>query len=71
MIRLLALNRKNALFTGSDSGEHWALIGVLGETCNLVGLEPQAYHADVVTRIVEGYLPRGLATCCHGPIRQC
>jgi transposase len=55
-IRPLALNRKNALFAGSDGGgAHWAVIASLIETCKLVGVEPQAYLADVTTRIVEGH----------------
>lgn len=35
-IRPIALNRKNALFAGSDGGaEHWAFIASLIETCKL------------------------------------
>ncbi|WP_284317188.1 IS66 family transposase, partial [Labrys miyagiensis] len=35
-IRPIALNRKNALFAGSDGGgEHWAVIASLIETCKL------------------------------------
>ena len=53
-IRPLALNRKNALFAGSDGGaEHWAVIASLIETCKLIGVEPYAYLADVITRIVD------------------
>ena len=60
-IRPLALNRKNALFAGSDGGgEHWAVIASLVETCKLIGVEPQAYLADVITRIVEGHPQRRL-----------
>ena len=52
-IRPLALNRKNALFAGSDKGgEHWATLASLVETCKLNGVEPQAYLADVLTRLV-------------------
>ena len=55
-IRPLALNRKNALFAGSDRGaEHWAVIASLIETCKLAGVEPQAYLTDVITRIVNGH----------------
>jgi len=55
-IRPLALNRKNALFAGSDRGaEHWAVIASLVETCKLAGVEPQAYPTDVITRIVNGH----------------
>ena len=55
-IRPIALTRKNALFAGSDGGaEHWAVIASLIETCKLNGVEPQAYLADVITRIVNGH----------------
>lgn len=58
-IRPIALNRKNALFAGSDGGgEHWAVIASLIETCKLCGVEPHAYLADVITRIVNGHLNR-------------
>ena len=55
-IRPLALNRKNALFAGSDGGaEHWAVIASLIETCKLLAVEPHAYLTDVITRIVNGH----------------
>lgn len=55
-IRPIALNRKNALFAGSDGGgEHWAIIASLSETCKLNGIDPQAYLADVITKIVNGH----------------
>jgi transposase len=55
-IRPLALNRKNALFAGSDGGaEHWAVVASLIETCKLSGVEPHAYLADVISRIVDGH----------------
>lgn len=55
-IRPIALNRKNALFAGSDGGAgHWAVVASLVETCKLNGVDPQAYLADVITRIVAGY----------------
>jgi transposase len=55
-IRPLALTRKNAMFAGSDSGaDHWATIASLIETCKLIGVDPQAYLADVITRIVNGH----------------
>src|SRR6266568_3485769 len=60
-IRPLALNRKNALFAGSDGGaEHWAVIASLIETCKLLGVEPHAYLADVITRIVNCHPQRRL-----------
>jgi len=55
-IRPIALNRKNALFAGSDGGgEHWAIIASLIETCKLGSIDPQSYLADVITRIVNGH----------------
>jgi transposase len=55
-IRPIALNRKNALFAGSDGGgEHWAIIASLIETCKLCGVEPQTYLADIITKIVNGH----------------
>jgi transposase len=54
-IRPLALNRKNALFAGSDGGaEHWAVIAPLIETCKLIGSSRTPILADVITRIVNG-----------------
>jgi hypothetical protein len=56
-IRPIALNRKNALFAGSDGGgEHWAVIASLIETCKLCGIDPYAYLTDVITRLVNGHL---------------
>jgi transposase len=55
-IRPIALNRKNALFAGSDGGAgHWATIASLVETAKLNGVDPYAYLADVITRIVAGH----------------
>jgi transposase len=55
-IRPIALNRKNALFAGSDGGgEHWAVIASLIETCKLNRVDPQAYLADILTRIVNDH----------------
>ncbi|MGE3992799.1 transposase domain-containing protein, partial [Pseudorhodoplanes sp.] len=52
-IRPIALNRKNALFAGSDGGaEHWAVVASLIETCKLNAIDPQAYLADALTKIV-------------------
>src|SRR6266404_3210435 len=55
-IRPITLNRKNALFAGSDGGaEHWAIIASLIETCKLNDVDPLAYLTDVLTRIVNGH----------------
>lgn len=56
LIKPIALNRKNALFAGSDTGgEHWALIASLIETSKLGGVDPLAYINDVLTKIVSGH----------------
>ena len=56
-IRPIALNRKNALFAGSDGGgEHWAILASLIETCKLNGVDPHAYLANALAKIVNGYL---------------
>src|ERR1700724_2459248 len=55
-IQPIALNRKNALFAGSDGGaEHWATIASLIETCKLNDVDALSYLADVITRIVDGH----------------
>ena len=55
-IRPIALNRKNALFAGSDGGgEHWAIIASLIESCKLTAVDPQGYLTDVITKIINGH----------------
>src|SRR3954449_9019696 len=55
-IRPIALNRKNALFAGSDgASEHWATIASLIEACKLNDVDPLAYLISVLTRIVNGH----------------
>ncbi len=55
-IRPIALNRKNALFAGSDGGaEHWAVIASIIETAKLNRVEPMAYLTDIITRIIAGH----------------
>ena len=55
-IRPIALNRKNALFAGSDGGgEHWAVIASLIETCKLCNVEPRNYLTSIIKRIVNGH----------------
>jgi transposase len=52
-IRPITLGRKNHLFAGSDGGaEHWAILASLIATCKMNGIDPQAYLADVLARIV-------------------
>ena len=56
-MRPIALNRKNALFAGSDDGaEHWAILATIIECCKLHGVNPAAYLEDVLTRLVGGHL---------------
>ncbi len=56
-IRPIALNRKNALFAGSDEGaENWAVLATLIECCKLNGVNPNNYLTDVLTRLVNGHL---------------
>ena len=52
-MRPQALTRKNALFAGCDDGaDSWAMLASLIETCKLSGIEPQAYIADALTKLV-------------------
>ena len=56
-MRPQGLTRKNALFAGHDDGaQNWAILASLIETCKLCGIDPQAYLADVLTKIVNGHL---------------
>jgi len=61
-MRPIALNRKNALFAGSDEGaHHWAVLATLVENCKLHGVNPTAYLTDVLTRLVNGHLQSRLS----------
>ena len=54
---MIALNRKNALFAGSDEGaENSAMPASLIETCKLHGVNP-----DVLTKLVNNWPNRRLA----------
>ena len=47
------MNRKNALFAGGDEGgANWAIIASLIETCKLNAVNPHAWLADTLTRLV-------------------
>ena len=53
-MRPIALNRKNALFAGHDEGAaNWACLASLVETCKLNAVDPQAYLADVLLKLVD------------------
>ncbi|WP_298966903.1 IS66 family transposase [uncultured Roseibium sp.] len=55
-IRTIALNRKNALFAGHETGaQNWAIIASLIETCKLNGIEPHGYLSGILTAIAQGY----------------
>src|SRR5512144_849287 len=61
-MRPIALNRKNALFAGHDLGaKNWAVLASLIETCKLHGVNPEAWLADVITRLVDNWPNRRLA----------
>jgi transposase len=61
-MRPIALNRKNALFAGHDLGaENWAVLATLIETCKLHGVNPEAYLADVLGKLVDNWPNRRLA----------
>jgi hypothetical protein len=52
-MRPQALTRKNALFAGHDDGaENWAILASLIETAKLSGVDPHAWLADVLTRLI-------------------
>lgn len=58
-MRPVKLSCKNALFAGSDGGgQNWAMVASLVETCKLNGVNPQAYLADLLTRLVQGWPQR-------------
>jgi transposase len=60
-IRPIALDRKNALFAGSDGGaEHWATVASLIETCKLNDIDPLGYLTEVLNRIANGHLDRDI-----------
>jgi transposase len=52
-IRGVCLTRKNALFAGHDAGgTNWAMIATLLETCKLNAVDPLAWLADVLGKLV-------------------
>ena len=54
-IRPHTLTRKNALFAGSDNGaRHWAIAMTLIQTAKLNGVDPMAWLAEVLERVVSG-----------------
>ncbi len=61
-IRPLALNRKNALFAGSDEGgDNWAVIATLIENCKLSGINPHTWLTEALTKLANGHPANGVA----------
>jgi transposase len=55
-IRPLALNRKNALFTGHDAGAaNWAVIATLIGTCKMKAIDQHAWLTRTPSVIVSGH----------------
>ena len=55
-IRLLVLDRKNALFAGSDGGgDNWAVIASLIENCKLSGISPHTWLTETLTKLANGH----------------
>ena len=56
-IRPLALNRKNALFAGSDEGgDNWAVIATLIENCKISGINPHTWLTETLAKLANGHL---------------
>jgi transposase len=56
-IRPVPLTRKNALFAGSDDGaKTWARIASLIGTCRLNGVNPEAYLAATLRKILDQHM---------------
>ena len=52
-MRPIALNRRNSLFAGHGQGaQNWACLSSLVETCKLNNINPDAWLADVLTKLV-------------------
>jgi transposase len=55
-IRPIALNRKNALFAGSDEGgDNWAVVATLIECCKLNGINPHDWLTETLVRLANGH----------------
>ena len=55
-IRPLALNRKNALFAGSDEGgDNWAVIATLIENCKISGVNPNTWLTETLAKLASGH----------------
>ena len=55
-IRPIALNRKNALFAGSDEGgDNWAVIATLIENCKISRINPQEWLTETLSKLANGH----------------
>ena len=55
-MRPIKLTAKNSLFAGCDEGaEHWAMLASFIETCKLNQVNAEAWLADVLTKLVNGW----------------
>ena len=55
-IRPLALNRKNALFAGSDEGgDNWAVTATLIENCKISGINPHTWLTETLSKLAAGH----------------
>jgi hypothetical protein len=53
-MRLIRVARRNALFAGNDAAAaNWACVASLIESCKLNGVDPEAYLADALTKLVD------------------
>ena len=50
--RLCSIARTRSSPAHDEGAENWACIASLIETCKLNGVDPQAYFADVLTKLV-------------------
>ena len=55
-MRPIALNRKNALFAGQDTGaQNRAMFASISKTCQLNKVDLHAYMTSVLTAISQGH----------------
>lgn len=54
------MNRKNALFAGSDEGGDWAVIATLIENCKLSGCNPYTWLTETLTKLASGHPANGV-----------
>jgi transposase len=58
----MAMNRRNALFAGHDEGgRNWARFASLIGTCKLNGVNPEAYIAATLRRILDQHMQSDIA----------